>query len=366
MKSPQQLLSEMRAYAEKLYREIKSGKSPKFEIPKRTLSNVYYDEEKGIIKMGEAESIRYFLNVAHSRKFMQTTLVFSKIYEIIKNNEPTISKRQLYYALKHTIEGTKEVTFEDQKESDPIIEDMEVLFGTLREDFHIGAQSKGVLAGPMVVYDRVMGVEQDCAKMGTGGWAIPSIVEPERLEIKEVTADYVLVVEKESEWRVFNETRFWEKHNCLVVTGKGQADRGTRRLIHRLAYEFNLPIYVLTDADPAGYYIYSVIKRGSINLPYVSESIATPKARFLGLTVSDVDYFDIPRYVFNDLTDWDRKRLKEIRNYEWFRNKEWQRELDLMEKRGIKLELEALASKSFRFIAEEYVPHKLENKMFLP
>ncbi len=47
--------------------------------------------------------------------------------------------------------------------------------------------------------------------------------------------------------------------------------------------ELNLPVYCLLDNDPWGYYIYSVIKQGSINLAYESARMAIPNAKFLGL-----------------------------------------------------------------------------------
>ena len=63
--------------------------------------------------------------------------------------------------------------------------------------------------------------------------------------------------------------------------------RGVRRLLYRFANELKLPLYVLVDNDPWGYYIYSVLKQGSINLAYESTRMAIPEARFLGLRSSD-------------------------------------------------------------------------------
>ena len=56
------------------------------------------------------------------------------------------------------------------------------------------------------------------------------------------------------------------KHNCIMTHGGGQPPRGVRRILHLLHHELKLPVYCLLDNDPWGYYIYSVIKQGSINL----------------------------------------------------------------------------------------------------
>ena len=65
----------------------------------------------------------------------------------------TTSLRGLYYMLKHTIDGTKEETFEDQADSDTIIEDMEVTLNALREEMHLYAQKRGEMVGPITLTD---------------------------------------------------------------------------------------------------------------------------------------------------------------------------------------------------------------------
>ena len=114
--------------------------------------------------------------------------------------------------------------------------------------------------------------------MGSGGYAVPSITEPDVIQFKKCEAKFVLHVEKDTVWGRFNEDRFWEKHNCILTEGSGQPPRGVRRLLRRLNEELGLPIYCLLDCDPWGHYIYSVIKQGSINLAFESERLAIPEA----------------------------------------------------------------------------------------
>lgn len=343
--------------------QINKMKNPDIKLPIRALSNIYFDEKHKLIRMGDKVSHRTYLNVAHTRKFMQTLLVASECKKIINQNVTT-SIRDLYYALKHTIPGTNENTFEDQSESDPILEDLEAALNTLREALHLQADRKGYVAGHIMINDR--GDRIDCAKMGSSGWAIPSNVEPEVIKFEKCTADFVLVIEKDAVWQRLNEDKFWRKQNCLILTGKGQPARGTRRLINRLHKELKLPVYVLTDADPWGYYIYSVIKQGSINLSFLSDRLGTPNAKFIGLTVQDVEKYGITENVTIKLNQGDVKRTNEMLKYVWFKPKEWQKELRYMLEKGYKLELEALSSKGIKFISEKYLPQKIKEKDFLP
>ncbi len=346
-----------------IYNQINKGQDPSYQLPVRSLNNVFFDHKTKTIKLGDKKSTRQFLNVAHTRKFMQTMLVASEIKKVIEE-EATVSIRDLYYALKHTIEGTEENTFEDQSESDPIIEDLESSLSLLREELHLAASSKGVITGNMKIKDGKDTI--DLSKMGSGGWGVPSNVEPEKIEIKDLDAEYVLFIEKDAVWKRFNEDKYWKKHKCVIITGRGQPSRAERRFVQRLNKEHNLPIYALMDADPWGMYIYSVIKQGSISLSYSEEKLATPKTKYIGLTVSDVETFKIPKEVTIKLNKLDVKRLNEMKKYEWFKKKEWQDEFDLMKSKEIKLELEALSKKGIRFITEKYLPEKIKTKDFLP
>ncbi|MBU1120729.1 MAG: DNA topoisomerase IV subunit A [archaeon] len=346
-----------------IYKQIMNGENPSYELPVRTLGNIYFDKNSKTIKLGDKKSSRQFLNIAHTRKFMQTMLVASEIRKVI-DEKATISIRDLYYALKHTIEGTNENTFEDQSESDPIVEDIEASLNLLREELHLSASSKGVITGNMKIKDGKDTI--DLNKMGSGGWGVPSNVEPDRIEIKDIDAEYVLFIEKDAVWKRFNEDLFWKKNKCIIITGRGQPSRAERRFVQRLNREEKLPVYALMDADPWGMYIYSVIKQGSISLSYSEEKLATPSTKYIGLTVSDVDTFKIPKEVTIKLNKLDVKRLNEMKEYEWFKKKEWQQEFKLMKEREIKLELEALSKKGIRFITETYLPEKIKSKDFLP
>lgn len=353
----------LRIFGMNILEQINQHKNPDIRLPVRTLSNIFFDEKSKIIKLGRKVSHRTYLNVAHTKKFMQTLLVAAECKKIMEQGVTT-SIRDLYYALKRTIPGTNENTIEEQKESDDVTEDLEAALNILREQLNLKADRKGYMAGPIILNDA--GDVIDCTKMGSSGWAIPSNVEKNIIKFEGCSADFVLVIEKDAVWQRLNEDKFWNEQNCLILTGKGQPARGCRRLINRLHNELNLPVYVLTDADVWGYYIYSVIKQGSINLSFLSDRLGTPNAKFIGLTTKDVDSFNISKNVTIKLNKGDIKRANELLKYIWFKPKEWQEEIKHMLKVGYKLELEALSSKGIKFITKKYLPEKIEKGIFLP
>jgi DNA topoisomerase-6 subunit A len=234
---------------------------------------------------------------------------------------------------------------------------------SLREELHLFASNKGSMAGELTLVDA--GDTIDLRKVGSGGWSVPSIVESDVIQFKKCDAEYVLLVEKDAVWRRFNEDKYWRKNKCLIIHGGGQPPRGVRRLLRRLNEELKLPVYVLVDNDPWGFYIYSVVKQGSINLAYESMRMAVPNARFVGLSSFDRDRFALPNNVTIRLDDTDVSRTKQMLSYKWFDKPHWKRELDHMIKSGVKLELEALSSKGISFITEEYLPRKLKERDWL-
>jgi len=338
-------------------------RTPHLDIPSRSLSNVSYNKKKRFIEMGKGTNRRELFNLSQAKSYMQTVLVGSGCKQLIDQGKST-SIRGLYYLLKHSIAGTKEETFDTQADCDPVIEDVEVSLNALREELHLYAQKKGDMVGEIVLTDS--GDEIDCARMGSGGYGIPSIVEPDVIQFKKCNAKFILHVEKDTVWQRFNEDKFWRKHKCILTHGGGQPPRGVRRMLNRLHNELKLPVYCLLDNDPWGYYIYSVIKQGSINLAYESQRMAIPEARFIGMRSQDYERCGLTPSVTINLNDNDVKRAKQIANYPWFEKKKaWQKEIDLMLKNGFKLEVEALISKDISYVTEEYVPARLKDGDFL-
>lgn len=351
--------------ADDVVKAASKKRDPFLDIPSRTLSNVKYSPRKGILEMGNGKNRRQLFDLSQAKAYMRTMLVAKGCKELIDVGKSS-SLRGLYYMLKHKIADTKENTFDDQNECDTIIEDTEVLLSSIREELHLYAENRGAMVGNITLTDR--GDTIDCRRMGSGGYAIPSIVEPDIIELdpKKCEAKFILHVEKGTVWQRFNEDRFWEEHNCILTHGSGQPPRGVRRLLYRMHNELKLPIYCVLDNDPWGYYIYSVIKQGSINLAYESQRMAIPAAKYLGIRSLDYDRCELSDDVIIGLSDSDKKRAKQIAKYPWFEKKRaWQSEINRMLKNDFKLEVESLMSKDISYVTETYVPERLEAQDWL-
>jgi len=378
IKARQLAAERVRESFEKIAKAILNGEEPRLIIPKRTLSNTIYDVEKGLLLLGSSTFERSFIDVKESRKFMQTMLMAKIIYEALVNNEyPTI--RDLFYRGKHSIRYRdhrgrvgEENTWDEQKESDSVLRDIEVYVNLLREEMLILSKEKGKVVGDMRIRsgDDVI----DLSKMGHGAYSIEPT--PDLIEFIDVNAEFVLIVEKDAVFQQLHRAGFWRKYRAVLITSAGQPDRATRRFVRRLNEELNLPVYILTDADPYGWYIYSVFRIGSITLSYESERLATPKAKFLGVSMSDI-FGDRQRGKKPYLSEGERrnfiikakktdlKRAQELLNYEWFKTEGWIKEINIFLEKQSKLEIEALTGKGLYFLADTYIPVKIETKDFI-
>ncbi|CAN6284913.1 unnamed protein product, partial [Urochloa humidicola] len=106
-----------------------------------------------------------------------------------------------------------------------------------RESLNLFASPQGLIAGPVLLFsDGKLWV--NCNLGGPSGCLIPSesvfinrIDETDRIP-------FVLVVEKETVFHYLSDHGFVEKHNCILVTGKGQADLATRILLRKMRDHF--------------------------------------------------------------------------------------------------------------------------------
>jgi DNA topoisomerase-6 subunit A len=97
----------------------------------------------------------------------------------------------------------------------------------------------------------------------------------------------------------------------------------------------------------------------------MSGSMTLTNARFLGITADDIKNYKLEKH-FIKFKDVDKTRLKQISQYDWFKdNKQWQRQFKLMKSYGAKAEIQALSSRGITFITDKYLPEKIKKKDYL-
>jgi DNA topoisomerase-6 subunit A len=357
------VIKQIRSQARQIERKVLSGEKPKLKFPVRSLANVRYDSKKGhfAIKSGRKERT---LTVGTVKSFAQALKMMALSKELVESDD-IATKREAYYVSKNW----GEARFNEQPESDAVMDDVEALFSVNREQLGFIPEEKGGdVAGQLVVIDRDPDTGKklriDCTKFGSGAYSIPISVE--HLEF-ETRAKFILAIETAGMFQRLVKHGYWKQAGCILVSMGGVPTRACRRFIRRLADEKKLAVYVFVDGDPYGISnIYRTLKVGSGNAAHLNEFFCVPQARFLGITPQDITDYDLPTHPLKDV---DVKRAKDaIKNDPFVQHyKQWQRALEQMIKMGVRAEQQALAKHGLNYVIDEYLPRKLAKpEKFLP
>ncbi len=344
---------------------IKKNKKPSMQFPIRSLANVKYDVKRGHFEILGKQATRT-LSYNTVKTFAQSMRLLATTKNDLLDKDDIAGKREVYYNSK----SWGECRFDEQPESDTLLDDMEAMLAINREQLgYIPEERGGDVCGPLVVIDKDPAsgkdIKIDCTKLGTGAWSIPSRVEHLRFQSK---ARLILVVETASLFQRLVHHRYYETANCILISMSGVPTRACRRFIRRLADDQRIPVLAFTDGDPYGYCnIYRTLKVGSGQAAHINRYFCVPQAHYLGVTP-----WDIKDYKLEDAThpleEQDIKRAKDaLKNDPFIRHhKEWQAALELMLQLGVRVEQQAFAKHGLNFVLEKYLPEKLKKAKFLP
>ncbi|HKK70133.1 MAG TPA: DNA topoisomerase IV subunit A [Candidatus Krumholzibacteria bacterium] len=372
--APEVVAKKMRAGGEAVVRRIQGEATavqgrileriaPSLKFPIRSLNNVVYKPAKGYFEIKGRKKERT-LTVGTVKTFAQTLRMMAFSKDLVESDD-IATKREAYYVSKNW----DDARFNDQPESDTVMEDVEALFGVNREQLGFIPEEKGGdVAGQLVVIDqdRETGEELriDCTRFGSGAYSIPISVEELAFE---TNAEFILAIETAGMFQRLVKHTYWRDANCILISLGGVPTRACRRFIRRLSDAKKLPVYVFVDGDPYGYSnIYRTLKVGSGNAAHMNEFFCVPNARFLGVTPQDITDFDLPTHPLKDV---DIKRAKDaIKNDPFVQHhKPWQRALQQQIKMGVRVEQQALAKHGLNYVIDEYLPRKMANtRAFLP
>ncbi|MDD4872586.1 MAG: DNA topoisomerase IV subunit A [Kiritimatiellae bacterium] len=344
---------------------VKRKKKPDMRFPIRALSNVKYDPKRGHFEIRGKMSTRT-LTYNTVKTFAQSMRLMATTKKDLLDKNDIAGKREIYYNSK----SWGECRFDEQPESDTLLDDMEAMLAVNREQLgYIPEERGGDVAGPLIVIDKnpvsKEKVKVDCAKLGSGAWSIPSRVEHLVFESK---AKLILVIETASLFQRLVHHRYYEKADCVLISMSGVPTRACRRFIRRLADDQKLPVLVFTDGDPYGYCnIYRTLKVGSGQAAHINRFFCVPQAHYLGVTPQDIIDYDLEDAT-HPLEDADIKRAKDALKNDPFvlHHKEWQDALNQMLKMGVRIEQQAFAKHGLNYVLEKYIPDKLKKKKFLP
>ncbi|RBI64422.1 DNA topoisomerase VI [halophilic archaeon] len=342
--------------AAEFYDQFEQGEVPRMSLPTRTKSNIEYDEDEDVWVYGDRQSTRSAKSVRGAQKLMKAVYTIEFLATQLEEDRSS-TLRELYYLSESW--DADEAQFSDQDESNQLVEDLEIVSEVTREDFHMRPEESGAtIMGPLHLREQTRRGEREihCQEdVGEGGYQIPN--NPDTIEFLDNDADFILAVETGGMRDRLVENGFDDEYNALIVHLKGQPARATRRITRRLHDELDLPVTVFTDGDPWSYRIFGSVAYGSIKSAHLSDYLATPEARFIGIQPEDIVEYDLPT---DPLSDSDVNALESELEDPRFQTDYWEEQIELQLDINKKSEQQALASHGLDFVTETYLPERLD------
>ncbi|MCX6339573.1 MAG: DNA topoisomerase IV subunit A [Candidatus Aureabacteria bacterium] len=351
--------------AQEIYRTILRKRKPSLDLPIRSLDNVRYNTKVGNFEIGRRKKERT-LTVTTAKTFAQSLKMMSLSNDLLRGDD-IATKREAYYVSKNW----GDARFDEQPESDSVMDDVEALFAVNREQLGFIPEEKGgEVAGRLIVIDRDTDtgrkIKIDCTRFGSGAYSIPISVEDLQFQ---TNAAFILAIETAGMFQRLVKHNFWKGANCVLVSMGGVPTRACRRFIRRLADEKKIPVYAFVDGDPYGITnIYRTLKVGSGNAAHINQFFCVPQARYLGVTPQDIIDYKL-KDATHPLKEVDIKRAKDALANDPFikHEKRWQQAIEQMIRMGVRVEQQAFATHDLNYVIDVYLPKKLKHpELFLP
>ncbi|UTB31500.1 MAG: DNA topoisomerase IV subunit A [Methanobacterium sp. ERen5] len=342
-------VNKLTSLGDRIIEDVAKQTVPAIRVPSRGTSNIVYDEDRRYYVLGDRYGQRSLGNVKQIKKIGQMVYMANFCKGLVQTGK-TATLREMYYVS----EGW-DIDFGDQQESNIVGEDLEVTLGITREDLGLMPEEDGAsVYGDITLKDD--DVEINAMRMGKSGYTISPTID--EVELLDHNVERVIAVETMGMFHRMVQENAYKKFNTLIVGLKGQAARATRRFLKRVNEELGLPVYICNDGDPWGFHIAMVIISGSAKLAHVNHELATPNAKFLGVTASDIVNYDLPT---DPLKDIDVLRLKELYKDPRYRDEFWKVEIKKMLKIGKKAEQQSFSKYGLEYVVDTYIPEKLDS-----
>ncbi|KAI3357568.1 hypothetical protein L3Q82_015982 [Scortum barcoo] len=373
---------------------LSKDEAPVLTLPNRSSwANVSFDSAIGL-QMSSGSSVTTIRSDCPSSvtKFAQILKILMVIYRLVQSSSYA-TKRDIYY--------NNTQLFGSQKTVDHIVDDISCMLKVPRRSLHV--VSVHVRAN---VTDRAHVIVVRCINFYATSWPRPrdssqvicvtwrrtargSTVAPALLLLQfhqtlaglEVSfvicllslsfpqsctdivssAKFVMIVEKDATFQRLLDDDFCTKLSpCIIITGKGVPDVNSRLMVRKLWDTLHIPVFALVDADPHGIEIMCIYKYGSVAMSFEAHSLTVPSVMWLGLLPSDLQRLRVPEEALIPLTKRDENKLDSLLKRPYLSSQpDWQKEMELMQQRKVKAEIQSLATIAPEFLTCIYLPNKL-------
>ncbi len=313
---------EAKALADKMLKDLENSKRPYLEAVKTSLDNSFYNPKVGYLTPGN-KTVRTELNVSSVQKLARVVFMLEILLRNL-NMGSVNTKRELYYICKGAIKNSKNknykpLDFEDQNESDSIIDFIGDMLRVYREELNCFANDRGGQT-----YSRLLIVEEtmpdgtkatvDLSMLGTAPYMPKNRPQSLRLKAKK-KIDFVLVVESEGTANTLHTMGFTKRNNCILLGAQGVPSNAVRGWCKLIQTELKVPMYFFGDLDAYTMQnIFRTLKAGSAASLIRNADFSAPDVRFLGVLPEDIKKYDLFCYNVKENDVAEARSLKKAKD----------------------------------------------------
>ncbi|MFK7825911.1 MAG: DNA topoisomerase VI [Oligoflexales bacterium] len=301
---------------DKILNDLEKAKRPVLAATKCSLDNSLYSPGLGFLTPG-SKKVKTELNAGSVQKMSRAIFML----EILLRNVGTggvNTKRELYYICKGLLKQNpdlKPLDFDDQSESDSVIDFICEILECYREELNCYANDRGgqTYSQHLVVTETMPNgetAEIDLSKLGTSPFMPKNRPQNLTLSAKK-KIDFCLVVESEGTANTIVANGITRRHKCIVIGAQGVPSNAVRGWVKRIQDQLGTPIFFFGDLDAYTLQnIYRTLKAGSAASLIRNKDFSAPEVKFLGVLPEDLKKYDLFAY---DVIAGDASEMRSIK-----------------------------------------------------
>lgn len=371
---------EAKILADQMLKDLENSRRPVLEAVKCSLDNSLYNPRVGYLTAGD-KKVRTELNVSSVQKLARVVFML----EILLRNldiGAVNTKRELYYIAKGLVKSNprmRPLDFEDQPDSDAIIDFIGDMLEVYREELNCFANDRGgqTYSQQLVVTESLPDGTKAVVDLGSlGTTPFQPKNKPQSLKLKaKKRIDFCLIVESEGTANTLVSMGFTKRNACILMGAQGVPSNGVRGWCKLIQEQLKVPMYFWGDLDAYTMQnIFRTLKAGSAASLIRNADFSAPDVKFLGVLPEDVKRWQLHCYKVKENDASEARSLKKakdaLQNDPFFVDKRNKRLADILHwlvKEKLRCEQQAYFSVNPRDpqMVEKILLEKIEKKQFV-
>ncbi|PIU00165.1 MAG: DNA topoisomerase VI [Bdellovibrionales bacterium CG10_big_fil_rev_8_21_14_0_10_45_34] len=309
-----------KAVCDRMLKDLEAAKRPVLEATKCALDNAFYDPKIGYLAPGD-KKVKTELNVSSVQKMSRAVFMLEILLRNISTGAVN-TKRELYYISKGEVKYNpklRPLDFQEQEESDSIIDFICEMFEVYREDMNCFANDRGgqTYSQQLIVTETLPDGDKavvDLSSLGTSPFQPKN--RPQSLQLKSKgKIEFGLIVESEGTANTLVSNGFTRRNKCILMGAQGVPSNAVRGWCKLIQDQLKVPLFFFGDLDAYTMQnIYRTLKAGSAASLIRNSDFSAPDVKFLGVLPEDIKKYDLHDYAVKESDVAEGRALKKAKD----------------------------------------------------